>query len=370
MMSKNEFFEAVKDKIKDYLPPIYQDATVDLVPKVKNNDQELMGIVIRGADETVIPNIYLDAYYEAYARGDMSLETVLEAVSRDRVENAGTELEAQVKELLHYDSIKEKLQIRLCDPENNEARLNEVVSSRCGDFAAVYYVNLFENEEGVGGVAVTPPLLESWGISLERLHTDALAADLSRTPVLSSMDDLMSSMLFGEEPVNLLDRNKTDKEQAENQPGMFGAEVPMYCLTNAGKMNGASLVINEELMKSVSEVLGDDLFVLPSSVHEVLLVPASLQMELSCLQDMVIAVNETEVAPEDLLSNKVQYYDKSIGILENVQVRAARLEKEKKAERAEEPKSVLQRLSDKKEQCAEAGRNIMPGERKTPQLAI
>lgn len=371
MMNKNEFFETIKDKIRDYLPSSYQAAEVELMPKMKNNDQERMGILIKNAEETIVPNIYLDAYYEAYASGDMSLETILGAVSKDRVENAGVNLEEQMKELLSYPSVKEKLQIRLCDPQNNEARLNDVVSSRQGDFAAVYYVNLFENEDGVAGAAVTPGLLDRWGISVEQLHADALAADLSRKPVLNSMDEMMNSILFGEEPQNLLDGNKTgDKDQEENRPKMPETEFPMYCLTNAGKMNGASLVINEELMRSVGEVLGDDLYVLPSSIHEVLLVPASSQVDLSQLQEMVAEVNATEVPAEEILSNKVQYCDKSTGVLENAQVRAERLEKEKSAERSKEPKSVLQRLADKKDQCMETGKTILTGERKNPQLAI
>lgn len=362
-MNREEFFEAVKDQIRGYLPAGYQDASVELVQKLRNNDQMLTGVSIRREDETVVPNIYLDGYFEAYHNGDMSMETVLQAVSRDRQAHDGKGLEGITEELARYDSIRGKLQIRLCDPEKNKARLEGMVSTMQGDFAAVYYVNLFETEHGTGSVAVTPGLLENWGTTKEQLHQDALAAGLSQTPVLSSMDNLMASMLFGEEPVNLLEQ-KNDREREQ-------METPMYCLTNTEKMNGAALILNEDVMKSVGEVLGEDVYVLPSSVHEVLLVPVLPQIELSQLQDMVAGVNESgEVPAEDILSDKVQYYDRNACVLENAQARADRLAKEKQAERAGEPKSVLQRLAEKKDECAEAGRSVLAGERRTPQLAI
>lgn len=363
MMNRDEFFEAVKEQVKEYLPAEYQDASVELVQKVKNNDQMLMGISIRKVDENIVPNIYLDGYFEAYRNGDLSMETVLQAVSRDRQTYDGKGMEGITEELIRYDSIRGKLQVRLCDPEKNKARRGELVSTVQGDFSAVYYVNLFETEQGIGSVAVTPGLLENWGITKEQLHKDALAAGLSQTPMLCSMDNMVGSLLFGEEPVNLLEqKDGGDREEPE---------TPMYCLTNAEKINGASLILNEEVMKLVGEVLGDDLYVLPSSVHEVMLVPVSSQIELSYLQNMVAEINGSgEVPAEEILSDKVQYFDRSACVLENAQARADRLAKEKRAERAEEPKSVLQRLSEKKDECAEAGRSVLAGERRTPQLAI
>lgn len=362
-MNREEFFEAVKGQVKEYLPEDYQDASVELVQKLKNNDQMLTGVSIRRADENIVPNIYLDGYFEAYQNGDTPMETVLQAVSRDRQAYDGKGLEGITEELARYDSIRGKLQIRLCDTEKNKARLEGMVSTMQGDFAAVYYVKLFETEQGTGSVAVTPGLLENWGITKEQLHKDALAAGLSQTPMLCSMDNMVGSLLFGEEPVNLLEQ--------KDGGDMEEPETPMYCLTNAGKMNGASLILNEEVMKSVGEVLGDDLYILPSSVHEVMLVPVSSQIELSQLQNMVAEINGSgEVPAEEILSNKVQYFDRSTCVLENAQARASSLAKEKQAERADGPKSVLQRLSEKKNECAEAGRSVLAGERKTPQLAI
>lgn len=376
MMDRNEFFDYVKENIRDYLPADYQGAQVDLITKAKNNDLILTGVLIRKEEERMSPNIYLDGYYEEYQNGQISVEGIMENVAATRVEHNDQELGFDVDSLMDYGYVKDKLQIRLCDPEKNEERLKNVVFTMQGDFAAVYYINLFENEEEIGGAAVTPQIFAEWDIPIEQLHADALAADadMGRKPILSKIDDMMTSLLFGEEPRNLLDEQETAdlgmNVQTENTAEFQMQEVPMYCLTNQDRMNGASLVVNEELMKSVGKAIGSDFYVLPSSIHETLLVPVSAQMELSVLQEMVRSVNETEVSQEDLLSDKVQYYDREACILENAQARQERMEKEKSAERVSDPKSVLGLLAEKKEQSKTAERNSGQRTKLTPELAM
>mgnify|MGYP006866166249 CR=1 FL=1 len=74
---------------------------------------------------------------------------------------------------------------------------------------------------------------------------------------------MVKSMIFGGESENLL-HEKLDIEAIEN---------PMFCLTNTQKMNGASLLLQEDIRKQIGECLGSDYFVLPSSIHEVLILP-------------------------------------------------------------------------------------------------
>lgn len=374
MMDRNEFFDYVKENIKDYLPADYQGAQVDLITKAKNNDLILTGVLIRKEEERMSPNIYLDGYHEEYQNGQASMEEIMVNVAAMRMEQDAPDLGFNVDLLMDYEYAKENLQIRLCDPEKNEERLKDVVFTMQGDFAAVYYINLFENEEEIGGAAVTPQLFAEWDIPIDQLHADALAADMNRKPVLSKINDLMTSLLFGEEPRNLLDEQETTFLDGiapiETSEEFQIPELPMYCLTNLDKMNGASLVINEELMKSVGKAIGSDFYVLPSSIHETMLVPVTALKELSELQEMVRSVNETNVSQEDLLSDKVQYYDREACILENAQARQERMEKEKSAERVSDPKSVLGLLAEKKEQSKTAERNSGQRTKLTPELAM
>ena len=73
----------------------------------------------------------------------------------------------------------------------------------------------------------------------------------------------------------------------------------MYCLTNGDKMNGAGLILQGDLMQQIAEIVGGDFYILPSSCHEVLVIPESMGMDVKELSAMVQQVKETEVSTED-----------------------------------------------------------------------
>ena len=100
------------------------------------------------------------------------------------------------------------------------------------------------------------------------------------------------------------------------------------------KMNGASLLLQEDIRKQIGECLGSDYFVLPSSIHEVLILPDNGMFEVPELNAMVQEVNETQVERQEQLSDKVQFCDGKTAVMENAERREARLEKEKAAEKA------------------------------------
>lgn len=103
----------------------------------------------------------------------------------------------------------------------------------------------------------------------------------------------------------------------------------MFCLTNKAKMNGASLLLQEDIRKQIGECLGSDYFVIPSSIHEVLILPDNGIFQVPELNAMVQEVNETKVERQEQLSDKVQFCDGKTAVMENAERREARLEKEK-----------------------------------------
>ena len=239
---------------------------------------------------------------------------------------------------LDYEKMKDKLQMRICDKEWNTDLLADKVVTEHGDFAAYYAVNLEENGEGISSIPVTVSLMNEWGVSAEQIQADAMVADRKRGVTLMDMNEIIKSMIFGEEPENLLNE-KMDMEAMEN---------PMFCLTNKAKMNGASLLLQEDIRKQIGECLGSDYFVIPSSVHEVLILPDNGILQVPELNAMVQEVNETQVERQEQLSDKVQFCDKKTAVLENAERREARLEKEKAAEKAEVKGGIHGRLEKAK----------------------
>lgn len=340
-MNMREFREYLEDNIMDYLPPSYEDAEIHFKEVVKHGDQHLTGMVISRPGESVVPTIYVDHLYEEYLEG-RDIEEIVGDVADIRIRNEVTAEDRDILyQLLDYEYVKDKLQVRICDTNENQERLSKLVHSERSDFSATYHVILDTNSEGQTSVAVTPDVMKSWGVSMEQLHQDALAADMDRKPILSDMYSVMQEMIAGMKATNLLmESNRDDLMMDET----------MFCLTNQDKINAAGLLMQDDLMAQISDLLGGSYYILPSSIHELLIVPDRGELGINELSELVREVNRTQVSPQDRLSDEVQYYDKDSRTLENAQNRANRLENEK-SEKAKEkavPRSIHEKLEANK----------------------
>lgn len=320
-MTKREFMKYVADHIGEYLPEDFQNAEIRIQEIEKKNGKMETGLAIRKADENIAPQIYLDNAYEIYQEG-ADLRAILEKTADIRVQADGAEKRNALemsRQILDYEHIKNSLEINLCDREKNQERLKHAVYTEHGDFAAEYRVILKTDERGKYSAPVTPPLLEAWGITVEQLHKDALQCESKQEVLLVELGQMMDNIAYGTEMQNLLD--------------VAGREVnsfhPMYCLTNSEKTDGASLILQEDILERVGEVIGDAYYILPSSIHETLLVPENAMITAKELSDTVKEINRNVVAPEDRLSDHVQHYDRQTGVMENALRRETRLEHER-----------------------------------------
>lgn len=331
-----EFTEYIKSHIQEYLPEDYQDANVTLEEVTKGNDRTLTGLVIRNDGETIAPTIYLEPYEAQFEKG-RPLDSIMQEIAQIKMDSS-IDLPFHTDGLKDYETVKPMLTIRLCDPERNQEYLKGKPYTTCGELAAAYRVQVMESKGEIASAAVTDDMLNLWGITPEQLHHDAVHAENARNPVcFYSMEDLMEEIMFSAEPANLFD-----------SPEPVDTDfTPMYVLTNPNRVNGAGVIARDGVLDRVGELIGSDFYVLPSSVHEVLIVPDNGNMQTKELEDLVREVNATQVAPEDLLSDKVQYYDRAAKTLGRKQ-----------------EKGLLERLSEKKAQVRETTAN-MPEERHT-----
>ena len=311
MMTHSEFCRSIEEQIRGELPAEYEHAMINLTRQVKHNDRECTGICVRMPGESIAPVIYLESYFDQYESG-MSMEGILhevaEAVEKSREMPV---MDMNPKMLGDYSFVRDRLQVRLFDTVKNEKRLEHMVHYCYGDLTAGYSIVLEQSREGTMAIPVTPELFAQWNISKKQLHEDALAADLAREPKLCSLMDMTEAMFTGSNPENYLDSSGKDLD-----PGM-----DMMVLTNGATSYGAALIVNPRIQERIAEIVGGDFYVLPSSVHEVLILPAVItdRIPVSALNEMVRTVNETEVSNDDMLSDKVQYYECASRMLVNAE---------------------------------------------------
>lgn len=314
-MNFNEFLDYIQEHILEAMPIDYDDSIVDVQEVYKNNDIALHGLIIRDPTSKIAPTIYLENFFEDYQQGE-DINTVMNKIVNVRLgresDKATDILYKEVMEIInHYSLAKQHLGFRLCDPELNELNMQNYVFSMEGDFAALYRLWL-PIEDGIASVVIRPSFLKKWGIDLETLRKDAFESAMKMQPVLNSMWDIMNGMAGGiDEVPNLLG-------QALDKSG-WGGQIPMYVLTNAHKRDGASMILQKEIQEELGLMFGCNYYVLPSSVHEVILIPDKQEDGEAAWEftEMVREVNRTEVSSDEILSDKVQYYDCNEGKLLN-----------------------------------------------------
>lgn len=200
-----------------------------------------------------------------------------------------------------YEDLKDKLQIRIYDPDFSRNLLEGKVVTYVGDFALVYMATLYKSEKGLGNLMFTPELMDTLGIDIQTLHRDAMIGDLNWEPVLFTTEDLIEA-LFLDKPlfsINLFNRKVR----------MRGDELPMLTLTKGNQMNGASMILHKSIRRKIGDIIGGNFYVLPSSIHEVMIIPEE-GFEAGELSELVSTCNSelfTEANLKDILSDKVQW---------------------------------------------------------------
>ena len=374
MMDFEEFKNSVAEQIKDYLPEKYEDASVNLQEVTKNNDTVLTGLLIRTEDSNIAPNIYLEKFFEQYQDGK-DMEDILRDIADVRVSHE-MEQGFDVRKLTDFDQVKDHIICKLVNAEMNADYLADKPHTMVEDLAVVYAVDLGGNESGHMSAPITNGLIEQYGVTAEDLHDIALQNLAESKIEFKSMRDVLVEMMF---PDGL----------SEDDPRAFmlppEEETPsMYVLSNADKLNGAAALLDAKTMEDISEKLGGDFIVLPSSIHETIILPVNDDMDRQTLEAMVQDVNAGQVAPEERLSDHVYMYDsqaKELVLADKMEERQAQREeaqkegkeaeqvgRPEKAERGEK-KSERERVSMKEklpEKKAEVAKNEANREHPVP----
>lgn len=207
-------------------------------------------------------------------------------------------------DLSNYEQVKPLLAIRMCDPDERP-EYQDAVYTR-GSLDVSYRIDMKEDEKWTCSLVITNQMLDAWGITKEQLHKDALEADAKKGKAhLSCVEDEMACFIAGAQVPNLLKGGLSISDK----------KCGMYVLTNQAQRYGASVMAHDGVLEEVGEVLGAGYYILPVSVHGLIIVADNEWMDPAGLQCMVKEVNETEVNPEEFLSNKVFYCDREDGIV-------------------------------------------------------
>lgn len=292
-MEYKEFVEYIKMNA-GYIAGEGGNITINHV--IKNNGCEMDGLVIMEKGKDIAPTIYLDSLYELYTNGE-NIKSIIRQIELIYEQNKNN-VTFDVNILKHFDTIKDKIVYKVVNYRSNEKLLEQVPHKRILDLAVVFYC-LLDNEYGRSATAlIYNNNLKNWNVTID----DVYKAALKNTPDLLHSKISSMAALFEKCGVNV------DGEEVDLKD-----YVPsdMYVLTNESKLNGAACILYENVLYDFAQKLGADLYILPSSVHEVILLPKLSMFEKDELVNMVKEVNTEGVAADEILSDHVYEYNRT-----------------------------------------------------------
>ncbi|MBR5649756.1 DUF5688 family protein [Pseudobutyrivibrio sp.] len=344
MLNYEQFKEQFKDDLKKSLEAEgYKIERIDVIPNAKLQHGEYDAITVRLEDSMVGPSGNLENFFDIYEKSNGNYDTVLGHVTEkfaDAIENVPG---YDVNQLKDYEFIKDKLVLDVVNAKKNEAILNEIPHKKLADLAVVYRAQLGRDGDGIATVLINNMMLEAMGVTPEQLHKDAVAIAPEIRPV--EVNTLMGEII-----------ELTGAEIPGLEVG--GPEEQILVGTVRDKMHGACVLAYPDFLDNMASQNGGSFYIIPSSIHEVLMVPESLGTDPKALQEMIETVNATELRPEDILSDKLYHYDANERLFELADDYEKR---QAKKEHKQERESAVKKLKDKElAKAKEPKREIKP----------
>lgn len=271
MMNYDLFKSLISERISEYLPPIFQEAEIVIKKVCKiNEEKDALIVVLKGDDMTYSsPTIYLDDIYEEFCEHE-DLDDILFKISLIVMQYTG-QIPRECVEIDLYDK-KDSIVMTLINKEKNKNMLKDVPYKDFLDLAITYRIVMCFDDSGFSTVMLTNELMEDMGLTLEEI--DTLAQE-------------NTSRLF---PLEIC---KFSKE--------------FYMMTNEEKIHGATTMVCTDSVEKLAEIIDDNFYIIPSSIHEVLAVPAKYA-NLRRLKHILDDANENFVEANEILSDHLYYY--------------------------------------------------------------
>lgn len=288
-------FENFKSRITSALAAeLGSDVTISQRRIAKNNNLVLDGLVITRHDDCLSPTIYLNDYFDAWQKNDVPFDDVFAdilAQYRSAIPSQG----AGLKGLMDYERIRDNIVFRLVNYEKNAPLLSDRPNIRYLDLAVTFLCLCSVHTENDATISIRNEHLSLWGVSPEDILSAARKNTPKRLPrMLMNIADLLPLAPPADEPFT---------------PQAKDLAYPMYVLTNESKVHGAGCLLYDGLLEECAARLGGSYYILPSSIHEVLLIPESASPEPDCLNTMITEVNRDMLAADEYLSDHAYYYD-------------------------------------------------------------
>ena len=303
-MEKREFGELIMQKMAARLG---ENVEIRLQEVRKNNGVIKLGLMVNDKSKNIAPTIYLDETYLDYERG-RKLEEILNVLS-DNLKRGMPRAKIDMEFFADYEKVRDKICYKLINFEKNETLLEDVPYVPFLDLAICFFYPFWHEEIGGGSILIKNDHVKKWGVSVRDLWNAANANTRELYPESCCPMDGVLMELAGREP--------------QPWPALPEKDWGAYCmtvLTNRQRVYGAAVILYDGYLERIAEILKASFYVVPSSIHEVLLLPILEGGDQRELRNVIREVNDENIDPQDVLSDNLYRYDRVKKRVEIVQM--------------------------------------------------
>lgn len=356
---RDELLNEVKNLVED-------DTLVTMHTNIKNNGITRYAISLKKEGENCIPTIYLETFFDKYSEGNVDIKEL--AVQLKNEYSSYCEInrpDFDIEGFSIYENVKNNIFFKMINKEKNVELLKKHPYKEFLDLAIVYYYLVNESEEGNHTTLINNSYFDMWKIDDKELYKTAIKNTLLKNQTCFNTIYNMISDIYDIENLLELNEDHKDKEYNECNDAYERAAIinnkseekrksesnesenktinlcelmelvdfveeneitkifedifnqiiciekdTMYILTNKSKLFGAGVILYKPILKMIAQKLDDDVYILPSSIHEVILMPKRLVTDEKELKQIVVDTNENVVAVEEVLSDSVYLYNR------------------------------------------------------------
>lgn len=296
MMNFNEFEGFVESNIIGALPEDYTNAEV-IIGKFNKNNETLTSLVVKRPGINVTPNLYLEDFYDMYTSGK-DADAVLSSIAEVIVDHQFDGEELDINYYMVWDNIRDRVVPVLVPIKDNDEYLKDkVYTTFAGDLGVIYKIPV--DLDVKGSITITTEFFDRIeGLSDKNVLDQCARSNILGDSIYCSMFDVLKDSfrdLYGD-GYDFADMVEDMKNN------------PMSILSNKDKLFGAAQILNPEVMKTISDKIGNGFWILPSSVHEVIILPDSDAFDKEDLTCMIREVNKNELTPQERLSDHPYRY--------------------------------------------------------------
>lgn len=314
-MELQNFTKKIMKALEEFYGP---DARIEAQQIYKNNGLKLQGICVLMPEKNIAPTVYVNSFFEEYRQGMEFGEVFKQIIALYEKNQLSQNLDIDF--FLDYRKVKRKLVLRLIHREKNRELLKQVPHQRFQDLAVVCHCLMMSETIGTGSILIHRHHLQSWGIDDKELFRQAAENSPRLQPYsLQKMGDMLKEIMgkaIEERVEEICQEYPQDKENflKRTMDGVGreidACELPMYVLTNKGRYYGAACILYDGILEKMGDVFEGDFYILPSSVHEVILVKKQEEDQKEVFNEMVREVNTSQVDPQEWLSDHAYLYSK------------------------------------------------------------